>query len=139
MAREPVDRWSLRPFGAAFVSFPKCGRTWVRLMLGRLLALRRGFAERADDLDEFDVYEATSALEATSDAEAEAGLARMAARVGGFGVARLLQQKAAANAYAIAWQAGDLALIDNSRVMRARGEVLDPERRILARMCHVDA
>ncbi|HEY8121865.1 MAG TPA: sulfotransferase domain-containing protein [Myxococcota bacterium] len=66
MSREPVDRWSLRPFDAAFVSFPKCGRTWVRLMLGRLVALQHGGAEKADDLDAlFDVYEATRGLRDT--------------------------------------------------------------------------
>jgi alpha-ketoglutarate-dependent taurine dioxygenase len=37
--------------------------------------------------------------------------------------------------YAIEWREGDVALLDNSRVMHARGEVLDPSRRILARMC----
>jgi alpha-ketoglutarate-dependent taurine dioxygenase len=38
--------------------------------------------------------------------------------------------------YAIEWRRGDVALLDNSRVMHARGEVLDPARRILARMCN---
>ncbi|HEY8121866.1 MAG TPA: TauD/TfdA family dioxygenase [Myxococcota bacterium] len=52
---------------------------------------------------------------------------------------RELQQLADANSYPIVWQRGDLALIDNSRVMHARGQIGDPERRILARMCHVDA
>lgn len=38
--------------------------------------------------------------------------------------------------YAVKWRRGDVALADNSRVMHARGEVLDPSRRILARMCN---
>jgi alpha-ketoglutarate-dependent taurine dioxygenase len=37
-------------------------------------------------------------------------------------------------AYAIEWRGDDVAVIDNSRVMHARGAVLDPSRRILARM-----
>ncbi len=60
MAKESTDKASSLPFDAAFVSFPKCGRTWVRLMLGRLIALEEGRPERADDLDElFDVFETT--------------------------------------------------------------------------------
>jgi hypothetical protein len=63
MAKESIDKASLLPFDAAFVSFPKCGRTWVRLMLGRLIALEEGRGERADDLDAlFDVFEATQRL-----------------------------------------------------------------------------
>jgi alpha-ketoglutarate-dependent taurine dioxygenase len=37
-------------------------------------------------------------------------------------------------AYAIEWRPGDVAVVDNSRVMHARGAVPDPSRRILARM-----
>jgi alpha-ketoglutarate-dependent taurine dioxygenase len=37
--------------------------------------------------------------------------------------------------YAIRWQEGDVVVIDNSRVMHARGPVRDPGRRILARTC----
>jgi alpha-ketoglutarate-dependent taurine dioxygenase len=37
-------------------------------------------------------------------------------------------------AYAIEWRRGDVAVVDNSRVMHARGAVLDTSRRILARM-----
>ena len=37
-------------------------------------------------------------------------------------------------AYAIEWRRGDVAVLDNSRVMHARGAVLDTSRRILARM-----
>lgn len=63
MARNGIDKASLLPFDAAFVSFPKCGRTWVRLMLGRLIALQRGQREGGDDLDAlFDVHEASRRL-----------------------------------------------------------------------------
>jgi hypothetical protein len=62
-ARSAVDRQSLLPFDAAFVSFPKCGRTWVRLMLGRLIALQLGRHDEAEDVDAlFDVFEASRAL-----------------------------------------------------------------------------
>jgi alpha-ketoglutarate-dependent taurine dioxygenase len=37
--------------------------------------------------------------------------------------------------YAIRWREGDVAVVDNSRVMHARGPVQDPGRRILARTC----
>ena len=37
--------------------------------------------------------------------------------------------------YRLEWRRGDVALIDNSRIMHAREAVLDPSRRILARMC----
>lgn len=32
-----IDPASLLPFDVAFVSFPKCGRTWLRLLIGHLL------------------------------------------------------------------------------------------------------
>jgi alpha-ketoglutarate-dependent taurine dioxygenase len=37
--------------------------------------------------------------------------------------------------FAIRWREGDVAMVDNSRVMHARGPVTDPARRILARNC----
>jgi Taurine catabolism dioxygenase TauD, TfdA family len=37
--------------------------------------------------------------------------------------------------YAIRWREGDVAVVDNSRVMHARGPVRDTSRRILARNC----
>jgi alpha-ketoglutarate-dependent taurine dioxygenase len=37
-------------------------------------------------------------------------------------------------AYAIDWRPGDVAIVDNTRVMHARGAVLDTSRRILARV-----
>jgi alpha-ketoglutarate-dependent taurine dioxygenase len=43
------------------------------------------------------------------------------------------ERVADAEAYAIEWQKGDVAVVDNSRVMHARGDVLDASRRILAR------
>lgn len=42
-------------------------------------------------------------------------------------------------AYPIQWQPGDLVVCDNSRVMHARSQVTDPERRILARVCYTAA
>ena len=51
------------------------------------------------------------------------------------GVVDEVERLADDGAYAIQWRAGDVAVIDNSRVMHARGHVSDPARRILARMC----
>jgi alpha-ketoglutarate-dependent taurine dioxygenase len=42
-------------------------------------------------------------------------------------------------AYPIQWQPGDLVVCDNSRVMHARRQVTDTERRILARVCYTMA
>jgi alpha-ketoglutarate-dependent taurine dioxygenase len=47
---------------------------------------------------------------------------------------REVRRAANASSAALAWQAGDLALIDNARVMHARGEIDDAQRRILVRM-----
>jgi alpha-ketoglutarate-dependent taurine dioxygenase len=46
---------------------------------------------------------------------------------------------AGASAYAVAWQPGDLALVDNARVMHARPEISDPARRILVRLAYLTA
>jgi alpha-ketoglutarate-dependent taurine dioxygenase len=45
------------------------------------------------------------------------------------------ERLADAASYAIRWREGDVAVVDNSRVMHARGPVRDPARRILARAC----
>jgi hypothetical protein len=45
----------LGPFDACCVSFPKCGRTWLRLMLGRTLKLGYGLSEPDDLGSLFDV------------------------------------------------------------------------------------
>ena len=41
--------------------------------------------------------------------------------------------------YRVRWERGDVVLLDNSRVMHARGPVVDSDRRILARVCNVGA
>jgi alpha-ketoglutarate-dependent taurine dioxygenase len=47
---------------------------------------------------------------------------------------REVRDAAEASSCAVAWQTSDLALIDNARVMHARGEIDDAQRRILVRM-----
>jgi hypothetical protein len=46
--RDQVDPVSLSSFDACFVSFPKCGRTWIRLMLSRAMCLHYGLAQPGD-------------------------------------------------------------------------------------------
>lgn len=60
--RGRARQWDeLRRADAALISFPKCGRTWLRLMLGGALARRHG--RPVDDADALiDLYELTATL-----------------------------------------------------------------------------
>jgi alpha-ketoglutarate-dependent taurine dioxygenase len=51
-------------------------------------------------------------------------------------VLQTLRQAADATAFPIEWRPSDMAIIDNSRMLHARGDVLDSNRRILARLCY---
>lgn len=62
MPARSIDDWSKVDFDACVVSFPKCGRTWVRLMLGKLITSQQGTSFQNANIDHlFNVYEATVA------------------------------------------------------------------------------
>jgi alpha-ketoglutarate-dependent taurine dioxygenase len=48
------------------------------------------------------------------------------------------ERRARDASYAIGWQRGDLAILDNSRIMHARAAITDPARSVWARVCYCD-